>query len=93
MKLWIIALGFLGFWMTPMSTASAAWTEWPVVSQVTNVVRCVVTDAGAITGYWISAAVTATTQTLTRVGQCLLYVTDEVTDFGDPNPTHEEPHG
>ncbi len=100
MKRWVFGLALVGL-LGLARPAEASVLDFPVILQVSNVVRCVVTDIGTIASYWVSALTTASTQTLTRVGQCLIYTTGQVTNVGDPDPhttpvptpTTEVPHG
>ena len=82
-------------WGLYTCNAEASFLNLPVVNQLSNVVRCVITDVGTIASYWVGALATATTKTVTRVGQCLIYTAGQVTGVGDPDPLHtlEIPHG
>lgn len=80
-------------WSLWTCNAEAGVTDWPVVSQLVNVVRCVISDAGKITTSLVSHATAFSVETLQTVGQCLIYTAGQATGVGDPNPLHEvHPH-
>ena len=58
--------------------AEASVLDWPVVSQLSNVVRCVVVDAGTIGKSFVTHASGFAVETLVTVGKCLLYIGDQV---------------
>ena len=88
----VVIAGWILFGTLRTQTAYAGVLDWPVVNQVSNVVKCVISDVGKITNSLVNHATAFTTETLQTVGQCLLYTTGQVTGTSDPNPLHEEPH-
>ena len=85
-----------GVWFTLFGGtvyAEASVLGWPVISQVKNVVFCVVSDAGKITTSLVTHATGFATETLKTIGDCLIYVAGQVTGTPDPNPLHTDvPH-
>ena len=78
-KMVLVGLLLSGLLFGSPRTAYASVLDWPVVSQVSNVVRCVIADSGAILSSLVTHATAFTKETLTTVGECLLYTTQQVT--------------
>lgn len=86
----VLWVGLLWWWLLPTSTAYAGVTEWPVVRQLVNVGKCVVSDAGTITASAVTHLFGFLRDTAKTVSDCLVYSAGQVTGVGDPNPLHEE---
>ena len=65
-------------WCLMIGRAEASVFDWPVVSHLSNVVRCVVVDAGTIGKSFVTHASGFAVETLTTVGKCLLYIGEQV---------------
>ena len=76
MKQGLLVVGLL---LVLAGRAEASVLDWPVVSQASNVVRCIVSDAGTIGKSFITHASGFVVETFTTVGECLLYVANQVT--------------
>ena len=74
---WLLVIVFCG--SLYVGNAEASVLNWPVISQLTNVGRCLVADSGKITNSLVTHATAFTVETLQIVSECLLYATHQVT--------------
>ena len=82
MKRAVVIVGVCGWLLTGglwTQTAYAGILAWPVVSQVANVVRCIVADVGSISKALVTHATGFVVETTQIVGKCLIYIGDQVT--------------
>lgn len=77
-------MAIFGLWfLLQGGTAYASVFDWPVLSQGSAVVTCIVTDAGKILTSVVSHLSAIAVETFQTVGQCLIYTTAKVTPLPD----------
>lgn len=84
----LIVMGLL--WVIWSPPAFASVLDWPVVNQVVNVGKCVVSDTGGIVSLAVKHTAEFVGDTIKLVADCLVYTAEQVTGVGDPNPLHHD---
>lgn len=74
-------------WSQP---ASASVLDWPLIKQVVNVGKCVISDTGGIVSLAVKHTAGFVGDSIKLVADCLVYSANQLTGVGDPNPLH--PH-
>lgn len=78
-RVMLVAVFFLAMCFGRSARVEASVLDWPVLSQVSNVVRCVISDAGTIGKSIITHATAVVVEVSQTVGKCLIYIGSQVT--------------